>query len=277
MWSSIGSANIHLCEHQLSMPQLTGAWKSLLDTADFPSQIHCSLLPSHWNNWGWNHCLLFTHWVCITYSLLGCEFQNQHSCGDLDRLKGKAVLYVQDWEECHHELHLGLPKNSVPWDGETLALPGHSVHCQFLESPQDSGIVLCFANERSQNLEIGLAASPLPDMVHFCICNFFYILFQGRKYTNDVAKLYSINVTNVIDGVASYCRLCAQEASGSSCTSCPPGHYINKSSGGCHPCAMSTYLKAHQPYGNQACLACGPGTKSNKVLWSSLLFLIPGQ
>ncbi|XP_066481062.1 endosome/lysosome-associated apoptosis and autophagy regulator 1 isoform X1 [Tiliqua scincoides] len=87
----------------------------------------------------------------------------------------------------------------------------------------------------------------------------------GRKYTNDVAKLYSINVTNVIDGVASYCRLCALESSGSSCTSCPPGHYINKSSGGCHPCAAYTYLKAHQPYGNQACIPCGPGTKSNKI------------
>ncbi|KAH0500939.1 UPF0577 protein [Microtus ochrogaster] len=35
----------------------------------------------------------------------------------------------------------------------------------------------------------------------------------GRKYTNDVAKIYSINVTNVMGGVASYCRPCALEAS----------------------------------------------------------------
>ncbi|XP_065259274.1 endosome/lysosome-associated apoptosis and autophagy regulator 1 isoform X4 [Emys orbicularis] len=86
----------------------------------------------------------------------------------------------------------------------------------------------------------------------------------GRKYTNDVAKLYSINVTNVMDGVASYCRLCALESSGS-CTSCPPGNYIDRASGACHPCAPSTYLKAHQPYGSQACIPCGPGTKSNKI------------
>ncbi|XP_006034442.1 UPF0577 protein KIAA1324 homolog, partial [Alligator sinensis] len=87
----------------------------------------------------------------------------------------------------------------------------------------------------------------------------------GRKYTNDIAKLYSINVTNVMDGVASYCRRCALEASGASCTSCPPGNYIDRTSGACHPCAPNTYLKAHQPYGHQACIPCGPGTVSNKI------------
>ncbi|XP_060087559.1 endosome/lysosome-associated apoptosis and autophagy regulator 1 isoform X1 [Heteronotia binoei] len=87
----------------------------------------------------------------------------------------------------------------------------------------------------------------------------------GRKYTNNVARLYSVNVTNVIDGVASYCRQCALESSGSSCTSCPAGHYIDRDSGGCYSCLPNTYLKAHQPYGSQACIPCGPGTKNNKI------------
>ncbi|XP_068394201.1 endosome/lysosome-associated apoptosis and autophagy regulator 1 isoform X3 [Eschrichtius robustus] len=89
----------------------------------------------------------------------------------------------------------------------------------------------------------------------------------GRKYTNDVAKIYSINVTNVVDGVASYCRPCALEASdiGSSCTSCPAGYYIDRDSGTCRSCPPNTILKAHQPYGAQACMTCGPGTKSNKI------------
>ncbi|XP_059998410.1 endosome/lysosome-associated apoptosis and autophagy regulator 1 isoform X3 [Lagenorhynchus albirostris] len=89
----------------------------------------------------------------------------------------------------------------------------------------------------------------------------------GRKYTNDVAKIYSINVTNVMDGVASYCRPCALEASdiGSSCTSCPAGYYIDRDSGTCRSCPPNTILKAHQPYGAQACVTCGPGTKSNKI------------
>ncbi|KAF6074797.1 hypothetical protein HJG60_007226 [Phyllostomus discolor] len=89
----------------------------------------------------------------------------------------------------------------------------------------------------------------------------------GRKYTNDVAKIYSINVTNVMNGVASYCRPCALEASnlGSSCTSCPAGNYIDRGSGTCRPCPANTVLKAHQPYGVQACRPCGPGTRSNKI------------
>uniref|UniRef100_A0A8C2V196 Endosome-lysosome associated apoptosis and autophagy regulator 1 n=1 Tax=Chinchilla lanigera TaxID=34839 RepID=A0A8C2V196_CHILA len=91
--------------------------------------------------------------------------------------------------------------------------------------------------------------------------------YIGRKYTNDVAKIYSINITNVMDGVASYCRPCALEASdmGSSCTACPAGYYINRNSGTCHPCPPNTILKAHQPYGAQACMACGPGTRSNQA------------
>ncbi|PNJ46517.1 KIAA1324 isoform 6 [Pongo abelii] len=89
----------------------------------------------------------------------------------------------------------------------------------------------------------------------------------SRKYTNDVAKIYSINVTNVMNGVASYCRPCALEASdvGSSCTSCPAGYYIDRDSGTCHSCPTNTILKAHQPYGVQACVPCGPGTKNNKI------------
>lgn len=77
-----------------------------------------------------------------------------------------------------------------------------------------------------------------------------------------------------MDGVASYCRICALESSGS-CTSCPPGNYIDRASGACRPCAPSTFLKAHQPYGSQACIPCGPGTNSNKVL-SPFSFLIVG-
>uniref|UniRef100_A0A8D2CTE9 Endosome-lysosome associated apoptosis and autophagy regulator 1 n=1 Tax=Sciurus vulgaris TaxID=55149 RepID=A0A8D2CTE9_SCIVU len=89
----------------------------------------------------------------------------------------------------------------------------------------------------------------------------------GRKYTNDVAKIYSINITNVMDGVASYCRPCALEASdmGSSCTSCPAGYYIDRDSGTCHSCPTNTILKVHQPYGAQACMSCGPGTKNNQI------------
>lgn len=87
---------------------------------------------------------------------------------------------------------------------------------------------------------------------------------QGRRYTSDVAKLYSINVTNVLGGVASFCRRCAPEPAGS-CAPCPPGNAVDRSSGACQPCPPGTYLRGHPSDGIPACHPCGPGTHSNQV------------
>ncbi|XP_043932063.1 endosome/lysosome-associated apoptosis and autophagy regulator 1 [Protopterus annectens] len=88
-----------------------------------------------------------------------------------------------------------------------------------------------------------------------------------RRFSGDIAKIYSVNVTNVMDGVSSYCLPCALGSSDSSslCTSCPPGNYIDKASSSCFECPVNTYLESHRPYGKQACVSCGPGTKSNQV------------
>nr|XP_014351906.1 PREDICTED: UPF0577 protein KIAA1324 homolog [Latimeria chalumnae] len=98
-------------------------------------------------------------------------------------------------------------------------------------------------------------------------CELYFMVFQNREYTNDVAKIYSINVTNVINGVASYCRPCAlgSSDSGSFCIPCPPGNYIDEDSSTCRECPVNTYLRVHHPYGKQACIPCGPGTQSNRV------------
>ncbi|XP_075470123.1 endosome/lysosome-associated apoptosis and autophagy regulator 1 isoform X3 [Ascaphus truei] len=87
---------------------------------------------------------------------------------------------------------------------------------------------------------------------------------SGRKYTADVAKIYSINITNVQGGVASRCQHCAVDTD-SLCISCPPGHYIDKRTSSCTLCPPDTYLRVHQSYGAQACVPCGPGTRSNKA------------
>ncbi|XP_063811022.1 endosome/lysosome-associated apoptosis and autophagy regulator 1-like isoform X3 [Pseudophryne corroboree] len=85
---------------------------------------------------------------------------------------------------------------------------------------------------------------------------------EGRKYTGDVAKIYSINVTNAKDGVASWCQPCATDTD-SQCVSCPPGHYIDKHTSRCISCPVNTYLQSHLPFGVETCTPCGPGTKSN--------------
>ncbi|NXL68573.1 K1324 protein, partial [Chordeiles acutipennis] len=86
----------------------------------------------------------------------------------------------------------------------------------------------------------------------------------GRRYTNDVAKLYSINVTNVIGGVASFCRRCVPEPAGS-CAPCPPGNAVDRGSGTCRPCPPGTYLRGHPSNGTPTCHPCGPGTRSNQL------------
>ncbi|XP_028653915.1 endosome/lysosome-associated apoptosis and autophagy regulator 1 [Erpetoichthys calabaricus] len=83
-----------------------------------------------------------------------------------------------------------------------------------------------------------------------------------RKFNSDMAKIYFINVTNVVNGVASRCRHCALGSS-QSCVPCPAGHYIEVDTGTCHQCPSNTFLNLEHPYGPKACLPCGDHTKSN--------------
>lgn len=102
---------------------------------------------------------------------------------------------------------------------------------------------------------------------------------QERKYSSDVAKIYSIHITNVIDGVASQCRRCALSSAdvGSTCVPCPPGHFMVNGTGECQSCPPNTIIKADQPVGEAACVPCGPNTERNEVMravfalhWSSI-------
>uniref|UniRef100_A0A671NJ01 UPF0577 protein KIAA1324-like n=1 Tax=Sinocyclocheilus anshuiensis TaxID=1608454 RepID=A0A671NJ01_9TELE len=87
-----------------------------------------------------------------------------------------------------------------------------------------------------------------------------------RQYVNDMVKIYSVTVTNAMDGVASACRACALQSqqAGSSCVPCPAGHYIDKETNQCQECPPNTVLSGHHIYGKEACQPCGPGSKSNK-------------
>ncbi|CAL1606068.1 unnamed protein product [Knipowitschia caucasica] len=85
---------------------------------------------------------------------------------------------------------------------------------------------------------------------------------EGRKYSSDFAKIYSIHITNTIGGVASQCRRCPLVASHtrSGCVPCPSGHYMVSETGMCKSCPPNTVIGAEQT----ACVPCGPNTKRSK-------------
>lgn len=98
---------------------------------------------------------------------------------------------------------------------------------------------------------------------------FLVFLFpQERRYSADVAKIYSIHITNVIGGMASQCRRCALSSAkaGSTCVPCPPGHYMVSGTGVCKSCPPNSFIRAEQPVGEAACVQCGPNTERNKVM-----------
>lgn len=100
-----------------------------------------------------------------------------------------------------------------------------------------------------------------------------------RRYIDDMVKVYSISVTNALDGVASSCRACAlvaqnSQQAGSSCIPCPAGFFIHRETNRCQECPPNTYLSGRHIYGQDACVACGPGSISNKVLRLMLRLMI---
>ncbi|XP_072241815.1 endosome/lysosome-associated apoptosis and autophagy regulator family member 2 isoform X1 [Leuresthes tenuis] len=87
-----------------------------------------------------------------------------------------------------------------------------------------------------------------------------------RLYINDVARIYSITVSNAVDGVSSSCRVCAlsTQPSSSACVPCPPGHYIDTLTSKCIECPRNNYLIPHATPGSDACKVCGPASRSDK-------------
>lgn len=171
----------------------------------------------------------------------GRQLPHQHAGGDVDGCQGEAVLHLRGGEKCHHELHVGFPAHPLPRGGEgrgggDTPTPPHPT----------PGWVSGGAGGHGWAVGDGCCRR------------------QGRRYTSDVAKLYSINVTNVLGGVASFCRRCAPQPAGS-CAPCPPGNAVDRSSGVCRPCPPGTYLRGHPSDGTPDCHPCGPGTRSNQV------------
>ncbi|XP_066943846.1 endosome/lysosome-associated apoptosis and autophagy regulator family member 2-like isoform X1 [Macrobrachium rosenbergii] len=84
-------------------------------------------------------------------------------------------------------------------------------------------------------------------------------LGSSRLYETDMAKIFSINVTNTIDGGASTCIPCPQAPATTGCIPCPAGHYIEPNTTECTKCPPDTVVTDPLPYGKDSCLPCGPG------------------
>lgn len=89
---------------------------------------------------------------------------------------------------------------------------------------------------------------------------------DSRQWVNDMARIFSITVSNAVDGVSSSCRACAlsSQPTGSACVPCPAGHYIDSLSSQCTECPPDTRLVSHATPGPDACKPCGPASKSDK-------------
>ncbi|XP_043246470.1 endosome/lysosome-associated apoptosis and autophagy regulator family member 2-like isoform X2 [Amphibalanus amphitrite] len=91
------------------------------------------------------------------------------------------------------------------------------------------------------------------------------VLSSSRLYDRDMVRIYSINVTNTIDGGAASCLPCPQGTKDQSCVPCPPGHYVEAAGGGsrCVRCPPDTVVMGPLSYGRDSCQPCGPGLSSS--------------
>ncbi|XP_037126265.1 endosome/lysosome-associated apoptosis and autophagy regulator 1 [Syngnathus acus] len=95
-----------------------------------------------------------------------------------------------------------------------------------------------------------------------------------KRYSTDVAKIFSIHITNVLGGVASKCHQCALTSSpddDSACVPCPPGHRLvsekvaEGAKGTCQRCPPNSIVATEWPTGEPACVVCGSNTKNNQA------------
>ncbi|XP_055882863.1 endosome/lysosome-associated apoptosis and autophagy regulator family member 2-like isoform X1 [Biomphalaria glabrata] len=72
-------------------------------------------------------------------------------------------------------------------------------------------------------------------------------------------KIYSIQVSNTVDGGATSCETCPEGKSGGECIPCPDGQYIDSHTQTCQPCPPGTVLPSSNSWGQSSCKPCGQG------------------
>ncbi|XP_071449238.1 endosome/lysosome-associated apoptosis and autophagy regulator family member 2-like [Hetaerina americana] len=82
------------------------------------------------------------------------------------------------------------------------------------------------------------------------------------KFEDDIAKIFTVNITNTIDGGAASCLPCHQDINERGCIPCPLGEYIDPNTTECVPCPPDTTVSDPLAYGIESCQPCGPGLRS---------------
>ncbi|XP_046342668.1 endosome/lysosome-associated apoptosis and autophagy regulator family member 2-like isoform X1 [Haliotis rufescens] len=85
---------------------------------------------------------------------------------------------------------------------------------------------------------------------------------KAEEYLNNIAKIYSIKVSNTISGGASECKPCPRGTTKNTCIPCPDGQYIDTSTASCKACPPNTVVSSSDSWGEQACKVCGSGLKA---------------
>ncbi|XP_078339498.1 endosome/lysosome-associated apoptosis and autophagy regulator family member 2-like [Crassostrea virginica] len=85
--------------------------------------------------------------------------------------------------------------------------------------------------------------------------------FQSSDETasEDVARIYSVKVTNTLTGGASSCQKCLRGVKNNECIPCPAGHYFDSNTTECHPCPKNEVIRSRLAWGEDSCVKCGPG------------------
>lgn len=85
--------------------------------------------------------------------------------------------------------------------------------------------------------------------------------FQGSGETEaeDVARIFSVKVTNTLSGGATDCQNCMRGVKDNQCIPCPAGHYVDPNTTNCHPCPNNEVIRSRLAWGEDSCVKCGPG------------------
>ncbi|KAK3589467.1 hypothetical protein CHS0354_030589 [Potamilus streckersoni] len=91
-----------------------------------------------------------------------------------------------------------------------------------------------------------------------------YTSKDSQTNLNGVAKIYSIKVTNTLNGGAEKCQTCPEGTTRDGCIPCPEGHYIDPDIMKCMKCPPNTVVYSRSSYGVNSCKPCGPGLIASK-------------